>query len=76
MDLGVRATWEAEASVWVAESNGVAGLITERTMWKPLMSKFQVMIPELLKANGALPPGIGEFPFSVIGQDRTDCHAA
>ena len=48
MDLTVRATWDAEASVWVAESDDVPGLITEAADLEALMSKLRVMVPELL----------------------------
>ena len=70
MDLSVRATWDAEASVWVAESDDVPGLITEADDLDALMSKLRVMIPELLDANGALPPDVEELPFSLIVLDR------
>jgi hypothetical protein len=66
MDLTVRATWDAQASVWVAESENVPGLITEAGDLEALMSKLRVMIPELLEANGALPPNVDELPFSLI----------
>jgi predicted RNase H-like HicB family nuclease len=48
MDHTVRATWDAEASVWVAESDDVPGLITEAADLEALMSKLRVMVPELL----------------------------
>jgi predicted RNase H-like HicB family nuclease len=70
MDLTVRATWDAQASVWVAESDDVPGLITEAEDLETLMSKLRVMIPELLEANGALPANVYEFPFSLIVLDR------
>lgn len=70
-DLTVRATWDGEASVWVAESDGVHGLVTEADDLDALMSKLRVMIPELLEVNGALPPDVDELPFSLIVLDRT-----
>jgi predicted RNase H-like HicB family nuclease len=70
MDLTVRATWDAEASVWVAESDDVPGLITEAADLEGLIGKLRVMIPELLEANGALPPDVDELPFSLIVLDR------
>jgi predicted RNase H-like HicB family nuclease len=76
MDLTVRATWDSEASVWVAESDDVPGLITEADDLEGLMSKLRVMIPELLEANGALPPNVDEFPFSLVVLDRAHRLAA
>jgi predicted RNase H-like HicB family nuclease len=37
MDLTVRASWDAQASVWVAESDDVPGLITEAGDLEALM---------------------------------------
>jgi predicted RNase H-like HicB family nuclease len=76
MDLTVRATWDAEASVWVAESDDVPGLITEADSLDALVSKLRVMIPELLEANGVLPPNTDEFPYSLNVQARAYRHAA
>jgi predicted RNase H-like HicB family nuclease len=76
MDLTVRATWDAQASGWVAESDDVPGLITEADDLETLMSKLRVMIPELLEANGALPPNVDELPFSLIVLDRAHRLAA
>lgn len=51
----VRAEWDAEANVWVATSDDVPGLVTEADTLEALDSKLQVMVPELLEANGCLP---------------------
>ena len=48
----VRAFWDPEASVWVAESEDVPGLVTEAETVEQLIAKLQVMVPELLEANG------------------------
>jgi predicted RNase H-like HicB family nuclease len=47
----VRAFWDPEASVWVAESEDVPGLVTEAETVEQLIAKLQVMVPELLDAN-------------------------
>jgi hypothetical protein len=47
----VRATWDPEASVWVAESDDVPGLATESASLDALFRKLTVMIPELLELN-------------------------
>ena len=49
--LFIRAEWDDEAEVWVATSDDVAGLATEAETVEILMSKLEVMIPELLEAN-------------------------
>ena len=52
----VRATWDEDAKVWVAESEDVPGLVAEAPNVKDLIVKLRVLIPELLEANDALPP--------------------
>ncbi|WP_207456508.1 DUF1902 domain-containing protein [Azospirillum sp. SYSU D00513] len=55
----VRAEWDSEASVWVAVSDDVPGLVTEAETPDELERKLGVMIPELLELNDAL---MGGFP--------------
>ena len=62
MDLTVRAMWDADASVWVAESDDVPSLITEADSLEGLVRKLRVMIPELLEASAGyvttMSPGV------------------
>ena len=48
----IHAFWDKEASVWVAESTDVKGLVTEADTFEELREKLQRMIPELLEASG------------------------
>ncbi|MFD3005146.1 MULTISPECIES: DUF1902 domain-containing protein [Thermus] len=48
----VRAFWDEEAGVWVAESPDVPGLATEAQDLDGLLLKLRVMVPELLEENG------------------------
>jgi predicted RNase H-like HicB family nuclease len=48
----VNATWDAEAKVWIAESDGVPGLATGADTLEELVQKLKVAIPELLAENG------------------------
>jgi predicted RNase H-like HicB family nuclease len=48
----VHAEWDADASVWVATSDEVPGLVTEAATTEQLISKLKRMIPELLDLNG------------------------
>jgi predicted RNase H-like HicB family nuclease len=50
--MTVKAIWDQEVSVWVATSKDVPGLVAEAATTEELEQKLQVMIPELLKANG------------------------
>lgn len=75
MEFTVQAIWDTDASVWVAESEDVPGLVTEAETLEALLAKLRVLIPELLEANGVLPPDGDEFPFRLMARDRACSHA-
>lgn len=52
----VTATWDAEASVWVATSDDVPGLVAEAATPEELQEKLRALVPELLDLNGHLTP--------------------
>ena len=58
----VKAMRDEEAQVWVATSEDVPGLATEADTLEQL-KKLQVMIPELLKANGLVGNNESELSF-------------
>jgi predicted RNase H-like HicB family nuclease len=47
----VKAFWDAEASVWVATSDNLPGLVTEAETTEQLTVKLKAMIPELIDLN-------------------------
>jgi predicted RNase H-like HicB family nuclease len=47
----VKAQWDDEAEVWVAESDDIPGLITEAETMEYLIKKLKILIPELIAAN-------------------------
>ena len=49
----IRAQWDSEAGVWVAESEDVPGLVAEADSPNVLVQKLRGLIPELLELNGA-----------------------
>jgi len=55
--LLVRATWDDEAQVWVAESDDIPGLITEAPTGEELMARLRAMVPELVELNNCEHPG-------------------
>jgi len=57
--LTVKAIWDQEVSVWVATSEDVPGLVAEAATAEELEKKLQVMIPDLLDANGKSCGGMG-----------------
>ncbi len=50
----IRAQWDDESGVWVAESDDVPGLVAEADSPKVLVQKLKTLIPELLELNGAV----------------------
>ena len=64
--LFIRAEWDAEASVWVATSDDVPGLATEAETLEALSTKLEIMVPELLDANGC--PAGPEVPFGLLAR--------
>jgi len=52
--IRVKADWDKEAQVWVATSDDVSGLATEAKTSEQLIKKLQIIIPELLHANGLI----------------------
>ncbi|QBQ96882.1 DUF1902 domain-containing protein [Paraburkholderia pallida] len=68
----VTAFWDAEASVWVAESEDVPGLVTEAEDMDSLMKKLEVLIPELLDENGY--PDGDEVPFELNAKITGTAH--
>ena len=47
----VTAIWDPEASVWVATSDDVPGLVAEASSVEELSEKLKILIPELLELN-------------------------
>lgn len=78
MEVTVRAIWDPEACVWVAESDDVPGLVTEADDIEALVARLKVLIPELLDANGIALPEQDEVGFVLTASrhERTARHAA
>src|SRR3954463_9578913 len=62
----VRAGWDPEASVWVATSDDVPGLVTEADTIDALAAKLRGMVPELLELKGVLPAPVGDVPIELV----------
>ena len=60
--------WDAEASVWVATSDDVPGLVTEAATIPELTGKLRVLIPELLEENDLPLPLRSEQRFRLIAE--------
>ena len=45
-------SWDDEASVWIAESQDVPGLILESGSFDALVERVKTAVPDLLELNG------------------------
>jgi hypothetical protein len=56
----IHADWDPEASVWVATTQDIRGLVTEADSIEALRAKLPLMIIDLLEETGVsdLPPSI------------------
>ena len=54
--------WDAEASVWVATSADVPGLVLEARSFREISEKVRVTIPTLLRLNRAMMTSGPDFP--------------
>lgn len=52
MSYKIDMLWDAEASVWVATSEDVPGLVLESPSMDVLIKKIESAVPELMSLNG------------------------
>jgi hypothetical protein len=50
--ITVDARWDAEASVWLATSADVPGLVVEAETWPSMIEEVRLVLPELLSLSG------------------------
>ncbi|MDR1737058.1 MAG: DUF1902 domain-containing protein [Oscillospiraceae bacterium] len=48
----IKLKWDNEASVWLATSNDVPGLVLESGSFDALIERVRYAVPELLELNG------------------------
>ena len=52
MVLVIKLTWDADACVWIAESEDIPGLVLESGSFDALIERLRFAVPELLQFNG------------------------
>jgi predicted RNase H-like HicB family nuclease len=67
LSIIVRATWDDEAEVWVAQSADVQGLATEAPTLEELREKILAIIPELIELNG-VESNLAEIPVHIMAE--------
>lgn len=68
--IHVKAIWDEEAHVWVAQSDDVVGLVTEAETLELLVVKLASMIPELLELNGLAKEWEQNVPLRLLSERR------
>ncbi len=66
--LVVEAEWDAEASVWVATSTDIPGLVTEAATLDELRAKLTDIVPELLAENEPSALGPDPLPIEIVAR--------
>ncbi len=51
MEYTIKLTWDSEASVWIATSDDINGLVLESGSFDALIERARYTIPELLELN-------------------------
>ena len=51
-DITIQARWDTEASIWLATSEDVPGLVVEADTWPAMINEVQFELPELLEVSG------------------------
>jgi hypothetical protein len=50
--IAIDARWDGEASVWIATSSDVPGLVVEADTWPAMIEEVKLVLPELLELSG------------------------
>ena len=53
-DITIDARWDGEASVWIATSQDVPGLVVEADTWPSMIQEVRLVLPDLLELSGRI----------------------
>ncbi len=56
MEYKIDLTWDEEASVWIATSEDIEGLVLESGSFDALLERVRFAVPELLELNQSSAP--------------------
>ena len=51
-DITIQARWDGEASVWIATSDDVPGLVIEADTWPQMIEEVRLVLPDLMELSG------------------------
>lgn len=52
MRYDVQVDWDNEAKMWFVSESNVPGLVTEAPTPEAMLTKLEIMVPEMLEENG------------------------
>jgi hypothetical protein len=52
-EIAIEARWDSEASVWIATSSDVPGLVVEADTWPAMIEEVRLVLPDLLDLLGS-----------------------
>jgi hypothetical protein len=50
-EIDIQARWDGEASVWIATSHDVPGLVVEADSWPQMIEEVRLVLPDLLEVK-------------------------
>ena len=68
MEYKVNFTWDDEASVWIAQSDDILGLVLESGSLDALIERVRFAAPELIELNKT--PALNSFLFTVERHEK------
>jgi hypothetical protein len=51
-NIDIQARWDGEASVWIATSANVPGLVVEADTWPRMIEEVRLVLPDLMELSG------------------------
>jgi len=51
-DINIQARWDGDASVWIATSVDVPGLVIEADTWPTMIEEVKLALPDLMELSG------------------------
>ncbi len=72
-DITIQARWDDEASVWLATSEDVPGLVVEADTWPAMINEVQLVLPELLEVSGQ---GVDKLSLTFKAEEHLDLATA
>ncbi|MFM8608497.1 MAG: DUF1902 domain-containing protein [Hyphomicrobiales bacterium] len=72
-DFIIKASWDADAGVWLASSDAVPGLAVEAETWPRLLDEIGHVLPDLIELNRL---ELDASAFTVRAESRVSLSAA